>query len=106
MSERRDIGIIVCGHIGTGTTTTALIEMMHREVGVEMIIIDNTQEVSKKEFEFRNKIPIEIIQAPELPVFFFDREPRFYGKQTKFRNSYLNHKKKYKTLRRNDRVIK
>ncbi len=104
MTNRGDIGVIVCGHVGIGTTT--LIGMMHIGVEAEIIVIDSEQEESKKEFEFRSKIPIEIIQLPELSIGFFDREPRFYGKQTKFKNSYLNYKKKYKTLRRNDRVIK
>lgn len=102
--SKGEIGLAIASHIGLGRTT--IVEMMHRDLGVEITIVGISEREPKEEFEFRNKIPIEVIQVSELSIGFFDREPRFYGKQTKFRNNYLNHKKKYKTLRRNDRVIK
>lgn len=108
MANRHEIGVIICGHVGIGCTVLAEMMYRHNQMEAEIIIINGngTQEEPKKEFEFRNKIPIEIIQVADLPIDFLDREPRYYGKQTKLINNYLNYKKKYRTLRRNDRVLK
>lgn len=105
MSDRRDIGIIVCGHIGIGTTITALVETMHKELGVEVILVGLERE-PEKEFEFKNRTtPIDIIQVVDLPIDLFGRESKIYGKQKKVKN-YYNPKKQFTNKSRNRKIVR
>ena len=105
MSDRRDIGIVVCGHIGIRATVTALVETIHKDLGAEVILVGFEHE-PEKEFEFKNRTPIDIIQVVDLPVDLFGRESKIYGKQTKRVKNYSNPKKQFTNKSRNRKIVR